>query len=160
MAFNIATNYVHVFHDGQELKRKQTCSKCLEEGHSFKECINEWKCRKCQTSGHKQDQCESLGEPHNSENVNKPIKTKDDNKQNPRRKKVVQAGQKQIDFFLSNTQSQCTPNKNKPKISRSPPTPAELLNTDSKKLRNQIPDEDVFADATDKDDGSDTQNKR
>ena len=33
------------------------CNKCLEKGHKFKECPNDWRCKKCQGTGHKQSEC-------------------------------------------------------------------------------------------------------
>ena len=47
-----------VYHPGQDINKKTVkCSKCLEEGHSFKFCENDWKCTKCFSFGHKQDSC-------------------------------------------------------------------------------------------------------
>ena len=49
-----------VFHPGQDNnKKKLKCSKCLEEGHTFKSCLNDWKCTNCFEIGHKQDVCEA-----------------------------------------------------------------------------------------------------
>ncbi|CAC5390539.1 unnamed protein product [Mytilus coruscus] len=33
------------------------CSKCLQEGHQTKDCINDWVCRSCGQEGHKQNAC-------------------------------------------------------------------------------------------------------
>ncbi|CAC5355503.1 unnamed protein product [Mytilus coruscus] len=33
------------------------CSKCLDEGHTARECPNGWKCKKCGQFGHKQFEC-------------------------------------------------------------------------------------------------------
>ncbi|VDI69479.1 Hypothetical predicted protein [Mytilus galloprovincialis] len=58
------------------------CSKCLDEGHTTRECPNGWKCKKCGQFGHKQfkwaenmnsdsevnDDCDEMNNTFNKEN--------------------------------------------------------------------------------------------
>ncbi|VDI26794.1 Hypothetical predicted protein [Mytilus galloprovincialis] len=46
------------------------CSKCLDEGHTARECPNGWKCKKCGQFGHKQFEC--------TENMNSDSEVNDD----------------------------------------------------------------------------------
>jgi hypothetical protein len=49
-----------VFHQGQ-LKNNSNkilnCTKCLQEGHTFANCANDWVCMVCKKSGHKRIDC-------------------------------------------------------------------------------------------------------
>ena len=45
-----------IYHVGQS-PRTQTCGKCLQEGHRFNECDNDWVCRSCKECGHKIADC-------------------------------------------------------------------------------------------------------
>ena len=33
------------------------CSQCLQSGHKFSQCVNNWVCRKCNNPGHKELDC-------------------------------------------------------------------------------------------------------
>lgn len=47
-----------VFHFGQNIKpKKLQCTKCLQDGHNFAECPNDWICLLCKQTGHKQSDC-------------------------------------------------------------------------------------------------------
>ena len=52
-----------VIHPGQVSGDKSAnnrtvkCSKCLEDGHRFSQCENDWTCRACHKSGHKESEC-------------------------------------------------------------------------------------------------------
>lgn len=150
-----------VFHDGQERKNKSKCTKCLEDGHAFKDCPNPWKCAKCLTSGHKQDKCNALDEPQLSGKpslastdyipTNKSCDKPDENKGLVRQGstqgvKMSTQSQNKINFAMSKTQSKSTPNKNKPRMNRSPPTPLEKLNTGNKKMCKKPADDDITSD--------------
>ena len=154
-----------IFHPGQNPKKELKCSKCLEEGHSFKFCVNDWKCTKCFKSGHKQDVCDedtppegaplSLHIPARAENVDTtpyqspyqsadnemPEQSRDpaDETRKQRRKKTKRSNksssQQSISHYMSSSQTKDqTPNNRKQNaVSRSPPTPAEIMNSESKK---------------------------
>ncbi|KAH3753106.1 hypothetical protein DPMN_187736 [Dreissena polymorpha] len=50
-----------VLHNGQPSDmsiKSSNCSKCLQDGHSFKTCPNDWVCTKCKLQGHKQFDCD------------------------------------------------------------------------------------------------------
>jgi hypothetical protein len=49
-----------VFHPGQPKhihNKPLKCSKCLEDGHTFSNCANDWVCTACKLSGHKRSDC-------------------------------------------------------------------------------------------------------
>jgi len=51
-----------VIHQGQTNDKSTRndsvkCSKCLEEGHRFSQCENDWRCRACNETGHKEADC-------------------------------------------------------------------------------------------------------
>ena len=52
-----------VIHLGQKNSNRRntdtvvTCLKCLDKGHVFAQCTNDWKCRACLESGHKEANC-------------------------------------------------------------------------------------------------------
>ena len=151
-----------VFHYGQEAKRAQKCSKCFEEGHTFKDCVNDWKCSLCMEFGHKQDSCESdLATLHN-QNTDTEIPTrqsgsldqdkprdnscdKPDNTGIPAVNKVSKpmSGKQAIDIMSNPHNKHKTPNKRRAKnANRSPPTPAENLKGSGKKQCQSADDED------------------
>lgn len=49
----------NVFHFGQPKQGSSDskCGKCMQIGHTFAQCHNDWKCRSCGESGHKSDIC-------------------------------------------------------------------------------------------------------
>ena len=47
-----------IFHYGQSTNTEHfLCNKCLQKGHTIRECHNEWTCRRCNKSGHQMLQC-------------------------------------------------------------------------------------------------------
>ncbi|CAG2210951.1 unnamed protein product [Mytilus edulis] len=64
--------WANINHYGQpHTTRPSTkCSKCLDEGHTARECPNGWKCKKCGQFGHKQFEC--------TENMNSDSEVNDD----------------------------------------------------------------------------------
>ena len=168
-----------VIHHGQTYGDKLArnnyvkCSKCLEEGHRFSQCENDWKCRACNKTGHKEaeckqqeipsddpDSCDSSGTESDSEaedpmndkhstevekhveprepvdEVTKTPKRTKDGKKKSKAKKGVQATLE--GFVTKGDGSGSTPDQGRraPVVTRSPPTPAEELNDNSKKTKS------------------------
>ena len=50
-----------IFHPGQVIEENRNdpkvCHKCLEPGHVFYQCQNDWKCKLCKQAGHKMADC-------------------------------------------------------------------------------------------------------
>ena len=61
-----------VTHYGQFLK-SQTCGKCLQEGHRFNECENDWVCKSCKEPGHKQSDCPYAEASENPLSIPEPV---------------------------------------------------------------------------------------
>lgn len=59
MVFGIFS--ARVLHAGQTTGNRIDikCTKCLQGGHRYNQCENDWVCRLCNTSGHKQSDCPS-----------------------------------------------------------------------------------------------------
>lgn len=59
MTFGMFT--ARVFHSGQttDSRPEPKCTKCLQSGHRFSDCGNEWVCKQCNLPGHKQSDCKS-----------------------------------------------------------------------------------------------------
>jgi hypothetical protein len=153
-----------VFHPGQpkySTNKPLKCSKCLEDGHTFSNCTNDWVCTVCKMSGHKRSSCpgeegfssdvtdssesetseeetepEQLvppeQQPANSQVENSSSAANSD--QGDRRKVQANRGRKQqsLDRFV-------TPLKtiNTSKAERSPPTPAEELHDKLSKTKKK-----------------------
>ncbi|CAG2207041.1 unnamed protein product [Mytilus edulis] len=51
-----------VFHKDQIPSSNDTlvCNKCLQNGHRFRDCQNDWVCKQCKLPGHKQADCPSF----------------------------------------------------------------------------------------------------
>ncbi|CAG2202801.1 unnamed protein product [Mytilus edulis] len=50
-----------VIHQGQENHNQAeiSCNKCLQKGHKFSQCPNDWVCLHCNKQGHRQAECNS-----------------------------------------------------------------------------------------------------
>ena len=51
-----------VLHQGQDNHTGQyeiSCNKCLQKGHKYAQCPNDWVCRQCHKEGHRQAECDS-----------------------------------------------------------------------------------------------------
>ena len=58
MVFGMFT--ARVLHAGQTTGDRTVetkCSKCLQSGHMFSQCVHDWVCRKCNKPGHKEPDC-------------------------------------------------------------------------------------------------------
>ncbi|WAR29113.1 hypothetical protein MAR_002681 [Mya arenaria] len=112
------------------------------------DCENNWRCLDCHQIGHNKGECELESNPSSTPQPDIEVTQIQDSIQqvehseasSPRGKKKKQKnaikGQKPIDAFVVNgTDINDTPNKGKTSIvsERSPPTPAEVLNDESKK---------------------------
>ncbi|WAR17708.1 hypothetical protein MAR_032302 [Mya arenaria] len=146
MAFGHFTG--RVFHPGQNSENKELkCKKCLETGHKTIDYENDWRCLDCHQIGHKKGECELECNPSSTPQSDIEVTPIQDSSQqaehsepsSPRakkkkRKKAIK-GQKPIDaFVVIGADNKDTPNKGKKPIAseRSPPTPAEVLNDESK----------------------------
>ncbi|WAR11188.1 hypothetical protein MAR_036264 [Mya arenaria] len=140
MAFGHFTG--RVFHPGQNSENKELkCRKCLETGHKMIDCENDWRCLDCHQIGHKKGECELESNPSSTPQPDIEVTQIQDSIQQAEHKEKAENainGQKPIDaFVVIGADSQVTPNKGKKPIAseRSPPTPAEVLNDESKKSR-------------------------
>ncbi|CAG2219996.1 unnamed protein product [Mytilus edulis] len=62
-----------VIHQGQENHNQAeiSCNKCLQKGHKFSQCPNDWVCLQCNKQGHRQAECNShLSESDETEDDN------------------------------------------------------------------------------------------
>lgn len=74
-----------VIHAGQKAGNQMevNCSKCLQAGHKFNQCPNEFICKQCHQSGHKQSECPTNDTNDNDSNDESTISgTDDDNEVN------------------------------------------------------------------------------
>ena len=144
-----------VIHYGQKPDtRTKKCSKCLQEGHMFASCPNDWVCSDCNKSGHKRSECPgtdpdaSQDEPGfgNDETVTEDgdesspaadqetVTTASGGSQQTKNQVTADASQKTTmsmvsGLLQSSIDSFLTPNKDRQKnvTERSPPTPPEAL---------------------------------
>ncbi|KAH3696829.1 hypothetical protein DPMN_084307 [Dreissena polymorpha] len=141
-----------VLHNGQLTVSpiKPKCSKCLEEGHVFNACPNDWVCKKCNTKDHRQSECDNYtdtlcdtntthpntGDEH--EEPVKPVETPINKRASNTRSRsasatrsTVSCSQPTIIRFTENINSSntSTPNKGREKnvTASSPPTPVNEL---------------------------------
>ena len=147
-------------------KREQKCLKCLEQGHTIATCENDWRCVQCKQPGHKKVDCpmDPLEEPESSTTLPSSHGQDDHGKQaelppqdsetrdntesrppppssprNPRKSKKTEEkrpkGQVSMDKFVKN--ADMTPSRHRSQsVTRSPPTPAEILHNNAKKSRH------------------------
>lgn len=139
-----------VYHPGQTDAKteQQKCTKCLEQGHQFKTCPNEFKCRHCMQTGHKMDECplkDGEGDsnpkpnqetPTNPSNKTTKPETNDQSATVVSKKSIRLANtsvQPSIEVFLNAVRNNnSTPNKGRAQLAhQSPPTP--VLNNSTKK---------------------------
>jgi hypothetical protein len=153
-----------VYHVGQPKhnpSKPLKCGRCLQDGHLFRNCPNDWVCTLCTESGHKRADCpkeqidtweadssdsESSDEESEPEMPVSPTKSKEKQvrnssvKTNVSDRRKVKAGknrQQSIEKFVTPAK----PTVNNTKVDRSPPTPAEELHDKlqmSKKKQKQL----------------------
>ncbi|CAC5414552.1 unnamed protein product [Mytilus coruscus] len=156
---NVGKYWANINHYGQPHPTRPStkCSKCLDEGHTARECPNGWKCKKCGQFGHKQFECtenmnsDSEGnedgennkslEEGNSQNITKPSMSIEERKKsdNDPPKSNKNTGHKEsITRYLttkgrdqdSTNNTHDTPKKSRnknPNFEKSPVTPTENL---------------------------------
>jgi len=155
-----------VLHRGQPPRnqpRPSKCTKCLETGHRFAECPNDWVCNSCGESGHKRGECkmttvteesepESETEPEtpDAEESNSETSAEEDENQTvetpglkshvePRDVRATDSakqGQHSGHLSQSTIDKFVTPYKEKlSKVDRSPPTPPEELHDKLEKTK-------------------------
>lgn len=148
MSFGKHTGRVLHFGQHKADNRPKKCSKCLQEGHVFSSCPNDWVCMACSKSGHKRSECpindkddpkndhedDSCDSEAGSESDAKSQHSSDDSDDNESVKLTSTADlfKKTTDMASGGEQfidSTITPNKGRKMNAhvRSPPTPAEEL---------------------------------
>lgn len=155
-----------VIHTGQIVKSlNQSCGKCLQDGHRTYECLNDWVCKNCKQSGHKSGDCtvtlqdshESQEPAHHdqpprpepqvgsSEAGSTPVSATPSVSKRKKKKSKVKSKQgntKPIQSFFQQTNKQSEQQqKQKPSISRSPPTPVDILQAQKKSKLHESSDD-------------------
>ncbi|CAG2199845.1 unnamed protein product [Mytilus edulis] len=62
LEFNGCKYKALVLHQGQDNHTGHyeiSCNKCLQKGHKYAQCPNDWVCRQCHKEGHRQAECDS-----------------------------------------------------------------------------------------------------
>lgn len=155
-----------VIHAGQIVKSlNQSCGKCLQDGHRTYECLNDWVCKNCKQSGHKSGDCTvALQDSHESQEPahrdqpprpepqvgaseagRTPVSATPSVSKRKKKKSKVKSKQgntKPIQSFFQQTNKQSEQQqKQKPSISRSPPTPVDILQAQKKSKLHESSDD-------------------
>lgn len=148
-----------VFHAGQKSGSPpdKQCTKCLQSGHKFRECENDWVCRKCQKPGHKELDClamdetvPEIGTETDENTVEKQTSSPSKPKTRQRARsaslnpKTGQSASRQqtmkqfINMVSNDANVKVTPNKNNRgrQPVRSPPTPVDVLHEKATHSKN------------------------